>query len=109
MSELNEDIGYLKAKSENAENQIKNLYAKQDATHIMVADIHALLKGHIEKSESNYKELETDISDLQGDMDFCKAGTQDCYQIERFVVWIGAGFAFLWSSIWKVLDKVFLG
>lgn len=107
MTDHSEDIGFLKAKAENAENQIKNLYEKQDSTHSMVTEIHTILSTHVESSQSNYEEIEEDLVGLKGEIAYCKTGTDNFYQIKKFILWIGAGFAFLWSSIWKVVDKLF--
>lgn len=107
--DIEQQLGYLTAKSENAENQIKTLYEKQHATHTMVTEIHTMLGSSIKSTESQHAAMKAEMDDMQQDMEYCKAGTSEFYQIRRFVMWIGAGFAFLWSSIYKAIDKLFLG
>ena len=102
MTDHSEDIGFLKGKAESNEKRMDKFEIQQNATHTMVTEIHTLLSSHVDQSKTQYEDIEEDLA-------YCKDGTAEFYQIKRFVIWIGAGFAFLWSSIWKAVDKLFLG
>ena len=76
MGNAGEDIGYLKAKAQNTENQIKTLYEKNDHQTVLLGELKTLLVKHTEQAEARYISIEEDL-------DECKAICEDYKKVKN--------------------------
>ncbi len=108
MTDHSEDIGFLKAKAEVMENHTATLFQKSDDVLAAINKTHTLLESHIAQSTGQYETLTEEVDEIKEDVTYCKEGTGEFYTMRKAVMWVGGAIAFIWTGIWKFIDKMFL-
>lgn len=106
MADHSEEIGYLKAKVDSLGNQSTELFKKHDQTIEILGDIKTILNTHVKSSEMRHDDIEDDIKEVSETVAHCKTGVDDYYKVKTFGMWFAGIVAFIWTGIWKVLDKI---
>jgi len=113
MADHTEDIGYLKGKAENTENQLKNLYDKNDHQTQMIGQLHTatqeiklLLTTHAENSNQKHNDLENKVDHMEEDVMYCKENIQEINTVKKTAKWAIPTLTAVWAGVMTALKEL---
>lgn len=106
MTDHSEDIGYLKAKAESAQNQLTSLFEKNDEQTEMIGKIHTLLESHVTQSQLQHQGIREEVDEIKEEVEDCQVGVQEFRTVKRAAIWVTGIFAIIWSGLIKAVDFI---